>query len=169
MTAGSGRNVIPAEAHLVIETRGGTSELSEYMYEQALRVLRAAAEMYGCRLKVRPMGAAESASSDPSLSKQVETAARTVGGYHLLPTFKSGGSEDVTYLMQRVQHNGGTAVSVGVGADIAGIRSTDKEKLDQVLRAHTSTYDIDEGAFRQTVVLFSVLAGQCLGAKETVF
>ena len=165
MTAGSGRNVIPAEAHLVIETRGGTSELSEYMYAQANRVLRAAAEMYDCRLEVRPMGAAESAGSDRELSERVEVAARTMGGIHLLPSFKSGGSEDVTYMMQRVQANSGQAVSVGLGADVSGIRSTDKDKHDQVLRAHTSNYDIDEGAFQQAVVLFSVIAGQCLGVE----
>ncbi len=155
MTAGSGRNVIPAEAHLVIETRGENSELSKYMYAQAQRVLRSAAEMYDCRLEIRPMGAAESAGSDRALSERVEAAARTVGGYHFLPAFKSGGSEDVTYMMQRVQQNGGLAVSVGLGADVSGIRSTEKEKHHQILRAHTSNYDIDEGALRQAVVLFS--------------
>jgi aminobenzoyl-glutamate utilization protein A len=169
MTAGSGRNVIPAEAHLVIETRGENSDLSEYMHLQAQRVLRAAAEMYDCRLEVRPMGAAESAGSDQAMAKRVEDAARTVGGFQLLPPFRSGGSEDVTYMMQRVQQNGGLAVSVGLGADVSGIRSTDKKKRGHVLRAHTSNYDIDEGAFRQAVELFSVLAGQCLGAEKKVF
>lgn len=168
MSAGSGRNVIPAKAHLVIETRGETGALSAYMYEQAQRVLQAAAEMYDCRLEVRPMGAAESAGSDRALMSRVEAAARTVGGFHVLPPFVSGGSEDVTYMMKRVQKNGGLAVSVGVGADVSGIRSTDsKEKRTGILRAHTSNYDIDEGAFRPAVELFSVLAGQCLGADVT--
>ena len=139
------------------------------MYAQAQRVLQAAAEMYDCRLEIRPMGAAESAGSDRVMAERVENAARTVGGFQLLPTFKSGGSEDVTYMMQRVQQNGGLAVSVGLGADISGIRSTDKEKHGQILRAHTSKYDIDEGAFRQAVELFSVLAGQCFGVEESVF
>lgn len=162
MTAGSGRNVIPAEAHLLIETRGGSSALSEYMYDHARRILQAAAEMYDCELEVRPMGGAESAGSDPVLMAKVEAAARTVGGFHLLPTFKSGGSEDVTYMMQRVQTQGGVAVSVGLGADLSGIRFDEKDRHEQVLRAHTSRYDLDERAFRQAVLLFSVLAGQCL-------
>ncbi len=169
MTAGSGRNVIPAQAHLVIETRGENNELSEYMYEKAQRVLRAAADMYDCRLEIRPMGAAESAGSDRELSERVKAAAQIVGGFHFLPAFKSGGSEDVTYMMQRVQQNGGLAVSVGVGADVSGIRSTEKEKYNQVLRAHTSHYDIDEGALIKAVVLFSVLVGQCLGKMENDF
>ena len=56
MQAGISRNVIAPRAHLVAETRGSTSELSRYMYERAVRVLEAAAEMYGCDLEIRPMG-----------------------------------------------------------------------------------------------------------------
>ncbi|MDX9864146.1 MAG: amidohydrolase [Anaerolineaceae bacterium] len=169
LSAGSGRNIIPAEAHLVMETRGENTALSEYMFAQAQRVLHAAAEMYDCRLEIRPMGAAQSASSDRALSKRVEAAAREAGDFHILPTCKSGGSEDVTYMMQRVQKNGGLAVSVGLGADISGIRSTDMENNDQVLRAHTPKYDIHEGTLKKAVVLFSMLAGQCLGAEENNF
>ena len=115
------------------------------------------------------MGAAQSASSDRALSKRVEAAAREAGDFHILPTCKSGGSEDVTYMMQRVQKNDGLAVSVGLGADISGIRSTDMENNDQVLRAHTPKYDIHEGTLKKAVVLFSMLAGQCLGAEENNF
>jgi aminobenzoyl-glutamate utilization protein A len=162
MTAGSGRNVIPAEAHLVIETRGGSNELSEYMFARAQRVLQTAAAMHDCRLEIRPMGAAESASSDPALMAKVEAAASTVGGFRLLPTFESSGSEDVTYMMQRVQAHGGLAVSVGLGADLNGIHFDDRQGREKILRAHTSHYDLDEHALKQAVILFSVLAGQCL-------
>ena len=37
---GTGRNVIPAEAVLAIETRGGTAQLNEYMEREAQRVCR---------------------------------------------------------------------------------------------------------------------------------
>lgn len=162
LTAGSGRNVIPAEAHLLIETRGASSELSAYMFEQAQRVLLAAADMYDCRLEVRQMGAAESAGSDAAMMIRVEHAANTVGGFRFLPPFESGGSEDVTYMMQRVQEHGGMAVSVGLGADFQGIHFDDKQRRTEVLRAHTSCYDLDESALKQAVILFSVLAGECL-------
>ena len=45
---GTGRNVIPAEAVLAIETRGGSAALNEYMEQEARRVCQAAADMYGC-------------------------------------------------------------------------------------------------------------------------
>lgn len=158
MTAGSGRNVIPGEAHLVIETRGESTALSTYMMMQAERVLQAAAAMYDCGLKIQPMGAAESATSDPALMARVEAAAGQLGGFRLLPSFQSGGSEDVTYLMQRVQARSGLATSVGLGADYHGIAHDESERREQVLRAHTSVYDLDEAALGQAVALFSLLA-----------
>ena len=40
LTAGQGRNVVPPNAHLVIETRGATTKLNEYMYERAVACSR---------------------------------------------------------------------------------------------------------------------------------
>ena len=120
LEAGSGRNVIPAAARLVIETRGATSELSGYMYNQAVRVLEAAAVMYDCELNILPMGAAPSANSDPALTEWAQKIARQSGFYHLHPASPSGGSEDLAYFMRRVQEHGGQAVSIGFGADHVG-------------------------------------------------
>jgi len=54
-----------------------------------------------------------------------------------------GGSEDATYLMDRVQENGGRASYVGVGTDHPGGH-------------HTPTFDVDE---RSLAIGVDVLAG----------
>lgn len=134
LTAGQGRNVIPPTAHLVIETRGGTSELNDYMVEAARRVLEHAAAMYDCQLEIRPMGGARSADSDPALATRIAHVVENSPGLSLRSAESGGGSEDFTYMMRRVQEHGGVAANIGFGADIGGWGH------------HTDRFDLDESA-----------------------
>jgi len=102
LVAGSGRNVVPGSAHLVIETRGATTALDEYMYAHAEGVLRAAAEMHGCTVDIRQMGGAQSADSDGALAARVAGVAKRIDGLSLRAQERSGGSEDYKYMMARV-------------------------------------------------------------------
>jgi aminobenzoyl-glutamate utilization protein A len=155
MQAGISRNVIPPHAQLVAETRGANSELSRYMHDQAVRVLEAAAEMYGCDLEIRPMGGAPSAESDDQLAGRVARVAGEMGGFRILEPTESGGSEDLAYMMQRVQERGGQATSIGLGADLYGISQDARVGRDAVLNAHTPEFDIDERALGVAVELLT--------------
>jgi aminobenzoyl-glutamate utilization protein A len=59
------------------------------------------------------------------------------------PPENGGGSEDYTYMMKRVQAQGGLATSIGLGADVGGGGH------------HTATFDIDERALSLAVALLS--------------
>jgi len=157
LTAGTGRNVIPDEAFLVMETRGATSELSDYMYDKAQQVLRGAADMYDCELTVKRMGGAQSADSDLSLAERVEDVARRMGGLTFYPLVSTGGSEDYTYMMRRVQERGGLATNIGIGADLHGASREPSSPDRASLGAHTPTYDMDERAMPLAVALLSRL------------
>jgi aminobenzoyl-glutamate utilization protein A len=163
LEAGSGRNVIPAEARLMIETRGASSGLSEYMYARARQVLEAAAAMYGCELEIRSMGSAPSADSDPDLTERLHEVARQAGFYRCHPATPSGGSEDLAYFMRRVQEGGGKAVSIGFGADLLGISLALEEDDGRVLRAHTDVFDFDERVLRLMVRLLTALTVALMG------
>jgi aminobenzoyl-glutamate utilization protein A len=144
--------VICPSAHLVVETRGETTELNEYMEASARRVLEAAAAMYECGLEIRAMGGAQSGSSDASLASRVERIALQIGGFSIRAREKGGGSEDFTYMMQRVQQRGGLATNVGIGADLGGWGH------------HTADFDLDERALGTAVnllcsVVMDLLAG----------
>ena len=152
LEAGTGRNVIPDSAHLVIETRGATSELNDYVQEQAVRILEAAALMHGCDLELRAMGAAQSAESSPELACRVERIAQTLGGYTIRAPDTGGGSEDYTYMMRRVQENGGLATNIGVGANLGGWGH------------HTAEFDIDERALGAAMVLLAGVTLDLLGS-----
>jgi aminobenzoyl-glutamate utilization protein A len=153
LDAGTGRNVIPAEAHLVVETRGATTELNDYMYACARRVLGAAAAMYECQLEIIEMGAAASGNSDRSLAERVETMAQHIDGCTVRAPEESGGSEDFTYMMARVQERGGLAANVGLGANLGGWGH------------HTSRFDIDERAMGVAATLLSVAALELGGGR----
>jgi aminobenzoyl-glutamate utilization protein A len=143
LTAGTGRNIVPAHARLVIETRGASTELNDYMFAHATRILEAAAAMYDCTLEIRAMGGAQGASSDAELAGRVERIAQTLGGFAINPPERGGGSEDFTYMMVRVQEHGGLATNIGIGADLGGWGH------------HTAEFDIDERALKAAIRLLS--------------
>ena len=129
---GSATNIVAEEAHVEGEVRGETTDLMEYMRDRAERVLRAAADMHACEVDVSTVGGAPSAVSDAAIIDVVESVAGGVEGVDsVLRTAPLGGSEDATYLMQRVQDNGGEACYVGIGTDHPGGH-------------HTATFDVDE-------------------------
>jgi aminobenzoyl-glutamate utilization protein A len=141
---GSAANVIPDEARIVAEVRGETTELMEYMKRRTRRVLRSAAQMHDCTVSIETGAEAPSATSDQALVSVVaDVASDTAGVKRVLERDELGGSEDATFLMRKVQENGGTACYVGVGTDHPGGH-------------HTATFDVDEASIGHGI---DVLAG----------
>lgn len=146
LVAGSGRNIIPDKAHMMVETRGSTSALNSYMHEKAINIIKTSCQMQDCTYEIIPMGEAPSGKSDEEMIKLVEETAKEIGGYEVLEGDDSGGSEDFTYMMAKVQENRGKAVNIGIGAD----------KIGQ--GAHCYDFDVNEEALKKAMVLLSALA-----------
>jgi len=147
MSAGTGRNVIPAEAHLVIETRGADSELNSYMKKYAEKIIKSAAEMHGNTYSIIQMGEAESADSDDELMAKVYTIA---GAHSIFPKLRKekadlGGSEDFTHMMKRVKEKGGKAAYLMLGSELKG-------------NHHTARFDFDESILISGVKILSLIA-----------
>jgi aminobenzoyl-glutamate utilization protein A len=133
---GTATNIIPEQSFIEGEVRGETTELKEYMREHAERVLRSAAEMYDCEVELTTEGVAPSAESDQAIVDVVHAIASSTRGVDSpMERDDLGGSEDATYLMQRVQERGGKACYVGVGTDHPGGH-------------HTPEFDVDEASLR---------------------
>ena len=129
---GTAPNIIAEEAFIHAEVRGDTTELMEYTSERAHRVIETAAEMHECTSTIEPGPEAPSAESDEVLVDLVaDVAGASARVDRLLKRDKLGGSEDATFLMDRVQDQGGVASYVGVGTDHPGGH-------------HTATFDVDE-------------------------
>ena len=129
---GTASNVIPEYARLVVEVRGETTPLMEYVDDRARSVLEGAATMHKCDFTVSDDGRAPSAESDDELRDVVGAVAKGHADVErVLDRDDLGGSEDATYLMRAVQENGGLAAFVGIGTDHPGGH-------------HTATFDVDE-------------------------
>jgi aminobenzoyl-glutamate utilization protein A len=129
---GSATNIVPEDAFIEGEVRGETDTLLEYMSGKADNVLEAAAAMHDCEVEITTKAQAPSADSDQALVDIVADAAGEVESVtSLIERAPLGGSEDATFLMQRVQDHGGLATYVGIGTDHPGGH-------------HTATFDVDE-------------------------
>ncbi|SHI55782.1 aminobenzoyl-glutamate utilization protein A [Dethiosulfatibacter aminovorans DSM 17477] len=150
LMSGSGRNVIPEEASMKLETRGQTTEINEYVKTYAERIIKHAAEMHEATYSISYSGEALVGNSSPGLIKRLARIGDSLGDFNCLieESNKSIGSEDFTYMMDRVQKNGGQGIFFILGA------SLDKS---QALGHHTSNFDIDEKVLVKSAKLFTLL------------
>ena len=149
---GTATNIIPEASHIESELRGQTTELAEYMSDHADRILNSAAEMHDCAVEVSTLGEAPSASSDDALAGLVRESAGDVAGVtSIVDSDDLGGSEDATYLMNRVQERGGLACYLGVGTDHPGGH-------------HTTDFDVVED---DIAIGIDVIAGAIRRVAET--
>ena len=134
-TAGDGRNIVPAHAFLELETRGENSVVHSYMHDQALAVLDGAAAMYGTTVKCEIVGAAKNCSSSEKLSELVAQAATTIEGVEEVMSHAnfSAGSEDATFMMERVQQRGGLATYAIFGTTLAAGHHHEKFDVDEAV------------------------------------
>lgn len=152
LTAGTGRNVVPANAVIKLETRGTTSAINEYMCTEAKRIIKAAADMYGVEVELREMGGAAGADNDLCLAERTEAVAKQLGIFNdILPNCYFGASEDCTYFMERVQQHGGKAVYIMVGTGLTAGH-------------HDFRFDFEEEVLTKAVALVSATAADLLKA-----
>lgn len=145
LNAGTGRNVIPPSAVLKLETRGTTTTINEYVYGEAVRILNAAAAMYGVTVDLAQMGGAAGCNNDPDLVARTSAIAERSNLFEaVLPSGNIGGSEDCTYFMERVQKHGGKAAYLMVGTDLAAGH-------------HDSYFDFDETVLAPATVLLGAI------------
>lgn len=121
LNGGSGRNIIPDFATMMIETRGETEELNCYMKEHAIRISKGAAQIYNVSCEFEEMGEASDGSSNEKLVEIIAKSASEISGFHKIYDEVSNfsGSEDFTHMMKRVQQKGGESAYLVFGSDIA--------------------------------------------------
>ncbi|WP_342560361.1 amidohydrolase [Psychrobacillus sp. FSL W7-1457] len=133
--AGDGRNIIPSHASLRLETRGENSEVHTYVHEQAISVLEGAAKMHGAELSYEIVGEARTCSSSNELAELVIKAAKEVAGVNeVIPIADfAAGSEDATFMMERVQQNGGLSTYSIFGTTLAAGHHHERFDIDEAV------------------------------------
>jgi len=147
LIAGSGRNVIADEAFMEIEVRGDNNEINEFVSDYAVRILKNCAEMHGCTMEMKLMGAAESLNSDEDFCRHIARVASEELGMKVSSNLmlKLGGSEDFSYMANCVMGHGGKAAFMRVRSKTAA-------------GAHNRKYDFDESYLSKAVKIFCAMA-----------
>ena len=152
---GTGRNVIPDEAVIQIEVRGETTQINQYMDEQAQRICRGAAEMTGCRCEMVMMGESESQHSDEDFLTRIAGVVQE----HLphlkvssVANAQNWGSEDISLMMNRVQAHGGKATYMRSVTDVASPQ-------------HTTAFDFDEKVLVDGIETFCAIVYDLIGKE----
>ena len=115
--AGSGRNVVCDRVKMVMELRGYNQASLDYLVPYAERIIEHAAAMHGCTAEIKMMGATPSVLMDtPDFVAELQNMANKLG-FETLGPHAENGSEDFSYMAQRVQQNGGKSAFVMCQSD----------------------------------------------------
>ena len=132
LEGGQGRNVIPPNAFMALETRGVTSELDAYMTTETARILKAATDMWDCTYEVEVMGGTKSGESNLEMVNKVREIAQTMPAFTNIMDIKDfGASEDFSHMMTVVQQNGGFGTYVQVGTNKTAGHHNDRFDFDE--------------------------------------
>jgi aminobenzoyl-glutamate utilization protein A len=137
LQAGTGRNVVADTALMKVETRGVSNQVNDDIYQQALRVIAGAAAMYGVESEVKLMGGARSCTPSQPWVAFIHQQAEALGLFDSVVDTKqqAAGSEDATYMLERVQQRGGQASYVIFGCELAAGHHNAKFDFDEAIMA----------------------------------
>lgn len=132
LTAGEGRNTIPAHAQMTLEVRGATNAICDAMTTDALRVLRGAGAIYDVAVTTDITGHADALTCNPALRAHTQAIAQRLACFtEVMPSISFGASEDFTCLARYVQERGGKANYLLLGAQLANGHHTDRFDFDE--------------------------------------
>lgn len=155
ISAGTGRNVVPDTALMKIETRGESTEINESMYNKTLEVLKASAAMYGVEVETKLVGGAAGGEGDEELASVVRSVVEKLEIMReIKDTENLNGSEDVTYMMEKVQKHGGKATFMIIGTPISAPH-------------HNGKFDFKEEVLVNGVKIFTKVVSKLLSKMET--
>lgn len=152
VTAGTSRNVIADEAKLELEVRGEATSINEYMEKTAKNIINASALMYNTTVDIIEMGKAYSLECDTDFMNDIRNmfidTDIKVSSYNLSSL---GASDDISYMLSKVQENGGKATYMKLLTDV-------KASL------HNTCYDFNEEILMKGVKIMASIA-YCLLKK----
>lgn len=131
LRAGSSRNIVPNKAMMQIETRGENEEINQMLKEKVEYVIEGSAKAFDVKYRTVQAGQA------PAYNNYDEEFVDRVAEYLKEEDFKIekakvlGGSEDVAFMINRVEENGGRAIHFIFGSDLAAPHHHNKFDFDE--------------------------------------
>ncbi|MDX6151891.1 amidohydrolase [Marinococcus sp. PL1-022] len=142
LNAGSGRNVVADYAKLIGETRGSSTQVNQYMMNEAERMIEASALMHGVESQIEYTGEGMASECDSEWQQWIASAlekSRLVE--RVEPSREVGASEDATVMINHVQKQGGKATYMLFGTKLAAGH-------------HHPSFDYEEAVFGPALAAF---------------
>ncbi|WP_059104293.1 amidohydrolase [Shouchella shacheensis] len=146
LEGGTALNIVPHYAKLLIETRSTSSSVNAELEDRVKKIIHHCAEMHGLGFETEVIGSGVTFSCDEELINVVKEEAEQIEAFHNIKDYnKGGGSEDASFLINRVKENGGKGTYMLVGTTIPAPH-------------HNQAFDIDEKVLVPTVALLKRIA-----------
>lgn len=151
LEGGTAANIIPSHAKMKVETRALSEEVNVDLEKRVRNIIAQSAAMHELEHKIEIIGAAIPISCDQELVELAIEEAKQVGGF---TSFGNGngkgiGSEDASYMIERVQKKSGKATYMMIGSSLPAPH-------------HHPKFDIQEEVLPRTVELFNRIARRIL-------
>ncbi len=115
-------NIISDQARFELDLRGTSNEICDFMKEQAEAVINGAATMHVVEATMDFITESETAENAEEMIAEVKKASLEIGiaAEDVLEHHLVSGSEDATFIMNRVTRNGGQATYIGLCSPTCG-------------------------------------------------
>lgn len=148
LEGGTAVNIIPQHAKMLIETRSTSSSVNAEFEDHIKKIIEHSAKMHGLGFETEVIGQGTTISCDEELINVVKEEAKHIEEFHSIKNYcNAGGSEDSSFLIKRVQENGGIGTYMLIGTSISA-------------PPHNQAYDIDEKVLVPTVNLLERIANR---------
>ena len=147
LNAGNSRNIVPSKAMMQIETRGENEDVNEKLKIKVLNVIEGSAKTFDVKYKIVEAGGAPAYNKyDKEFVGKISEHLKEKG-FNIDIARSLGGSEDVTYMMNRVEEKGGKSVHFGFGTTLAAAHHNNKfdfeeESLELAFNALKGTIEL---------------------------
>ncbi|MBP7548479.1 MAG: amidohydrolase [Corallincola sp.] len=141
LNAGSSRNIIPEQALLRGEVRGASDEVNQYLMAAVSRIVDGCAISHEVRGKLTLAGESCTIRQSPALVALATAVGHESGLFsNLVGAAPFGASEDASWLMRRVQEQGGDALYLVFGCAVRGGHHTSRFDFDEAVMATAVRY-----------------------------
>ncbi|WP_129600220.1 amidohydrolase [Anaerophilus nitritogenes] len=129
--AGTGRNVIPDQAKLEIETRGESKKINDELIKRTYEIVEGSAKLYDVDYTIEHVGSAKAYEYKKDQFGESIASLLKDKGFQIKENGFLGGSEDITYMFEAVENQGGKALYMVFGTKLNAPH-------------HNSSFDFDE-------------------------
>ncbi len=132
LIAGSGRNIVAADAMMQMEVRGITHEVNEFLAQNVQHIIEGVEKAYQVKARIERVGEATTLELCPVLYDKLEQTMHEVDGITVIPRGPgSSGSEDCSWQIRKIVEHGGQAGFFMYGCEHQGHHRPDFDIQDE--------------------------------------